>query len=333
MNTLNNKRLKILWVHSFNSKVESSGVFMKQLLSEITKSDGIKIDLFETGPINILTFIGLILKINRLSKKYDIIHSQYGSGCGFVSSFCKQRKLITLRGTDWYRYRTNNLTGKIKSYIIYKLTNNSLSRFDLIITVSERMSKEVREDFKSKQILTVPDGINLDKFSSIERNKAREKIGINGKNKIVLFSSVTDNNPVKRHQLSIEAFNEAKLLLPNLELLYMHNISHDLVPYYINSSDLILLTSTHEGWPNIIKEGLACNIPFVSTDVSDLRKISSKTSLCYICSDTPKEIASKMIESLLSPIKEDLRKHVMFMDMKKIAKKLVAIYQEHSHES
>jgi glycosyltransferase involved in cell wall biosynthesis len=45
------------------------------------------------------------------------------------------------------------------------------------------------------------------------------------------------------------------------------------VPEIIASSDLLLVTSLHEGFPNVVLEAMACGTAVVSTDYSDVRRI------------------------------------------------------------
>jgi glycosyltransferase involved in cell wall biosynthesis len=45
------------------------------------------------------------------------------------------------------------------------------------------------------------------------------------------------------------------------------------VPELIASSDLLLMTSVHEGFPNVVLEAMACGTAVVSTDYADVRRI------------------------------------------------------------
>jgi glycosyltransferase involved in cell wall biosynthesis len=45
------------------------------------------------------------------------------------------------------------------------------------------------------------------------------------------------------------------------------------VPEIIGSSDLLLVTSVREGFPNVVLEAMACGTTVVSTDYSDVRRI------------------------------------------------------------
>jgi teichuronic acid biosynthesis glycosyltransferase TuaC len=48
------------------------------------------------------------------------------------------------------------------------------------------------------------------------------------------------------------------------ELHHLRGIEYEQVPIWLNASDVLLVTSHHEGSPTIVKEALACNLPIVS---------------------------------------------------------------------
>ena len=54
------------------------------------------------------------------------------------------------------------------------------------------------------------------------------------------------------------------------EIHYLRGQPNSDVPIWINASDVLLMTSLHEGSPTIVKEALACNLPVVSVDVGDV---------------------------------------------------------------
>ena len=108
----------------------------------------------------------------------------------------------------------------------------------------------------------------------------------------------------------------------------MTGYEREKVPIVINACDVVLLTSTHEGWPNIIKEGLACNVPFVSTDVSDLNDIAVLSDNCVVTSSNYHDLSIALESVLDMSISLDLRKFVSHMDMDLVTQKIGGIYNK-----
>jgi glycosyltransferase involved in cell wall biosynthesis len=67
-----------------------------------------------------------------------------------------------------------------------------------------------------------------------------------------------------------------------------------MVPLWINASDVLLLTSFHEGSPTVVKEALACGVPVVSVDVGDVRERIQGVKGCYIATPDPNDLAAKL---------------------------------------
>lgn len=317
----NSEKIKIAWLHNFDiQRNPSSGVFMYQLFNSLQSIDtSNQIDLVNIGSINNpLSLIVKFFKYRKIFKDYNILHAQYGSGTGFFTSLFSNTKIISLRGSDWYYSPSRNIKEKFHIWLGCKLTRLSLRRFNRIIVMSERMKVDVNEQFSSLNIDVIPDGIDLNKFYP----KPKEQNSVFK----VLFSTVDKTNPVKRFDLAQKAFTIFNNKYPNSELVFMTGVPHDNVNNYLNSVDVILLTSTHEGWPNIIKEGLACNIPFVSTDVSDLKKIANNTKSCFICDENAESIAESLEMVLKNGGSEDLRLILGEFDIQFISRKLNDLY-------
>ena len=330
--------MKIAWVHSFDKKAnKNAGVFMFQLLEDISKK-GFIVDEFYTGKINLFSIIPVFFKLRRKLKNYDLIHAQYGSGCGLVVSFLKGPKILTLRGSDWYiSKKSNNIREYIHTRLSVYMTYFSIYRYEKVITMSKKMGNEFKNKFPQleSKVYTIMDGIDLMKFTPKNRFEERLKFfKTEDKSPWVLFSSVDDHNPLKRHYLAKKAFNIAKEKEPDLKLKFMNNIAHNDVPSFISCSNVIILTSTHEGWPNIIKEGLALNVPFVSSNVSDLKTIAVVEESCTVVDEEKDEFlfASKLADGILNAIKnenQDLRKHTKEMQIDCAIDHIINIYKNY----
>ena len=113
-----------------------------------------------------------------------------------------------------------------------------------------------------------------------------------------------------------------------IKLINPFPIEPELVPIYLNAADVLLLTSFSEGSPNIIKEALACNCPIVSTDVGDVKENFKETSGNLICSYEAESIAKKIEFLLKSDRRTNSRGKIEHLDRKKIAKKIIGLYNE-----
>ncbi len=317
------EKLKIAWIHNFSINIKNaSGVFMYQLYDNLKNKKEIEIELINIGTIlNPFIFALKYFKHRKAIKKFDIVHAQYGSGTGFFVSLLNHNKVLSLRGSDWYVSPYNSLKERLYYKLGNLLTKLSIKKFNQIIVMSERMKYEICKKYPKTKTIVIPDGLNLSKFYPIQ-NKSNEKYRI-------LFSSVTRGNKVKRYELAEAAYDIFHKRYPNSELVFMTDIPHSDVNMFINSCNVVLLTSTHEGWPNIIKEALACNIPFVSTDVSDLKKIANETDSCFICEPNEDSLAEGLEKAFLNNKKDPmLREIAKKFEIGKISERLVDLYKK-----
>ena len=290
---------------------------------------GVHVDLLYLGSIKYpLAFLRARKKVIKLSKKYDLIHAQFGSISALVTISTECPKLVSLRGSDWYRYREHFNAVSIHSVASTQITRRILKRFDCIIVMSNRMRKEVLSQVATKgNVVVLPTPIDLTKFVPRERGEARAALGSSYDNdRWVLFTTENSSNPIKRMQLAKRAIEIVNQTNGNVKLRIATGIPHSDMPIFVASCDMALCISTHEGWPNSIKEALACNLPFVATDVSDLAAIAASESSCQICRPNEQDLAKSIIHTLASP-RTNLRQYLTGMDMEASCKKLLSIYQ------
>jgi teichuronic acid biosynthesis glycosyltransferase TuaC len=321
--------MKILWTHNFNPDVKGSGNFMHQFANAMNKK-GVNIELYYLGNLsNPLQIIKAILYVRKESNKYDIVHAQYGSACALITAFCKAPKILTLRGSDWYLYpRLLSLPG-IRSLIGIIFTRISINYFNQIIVMSNRMRKDI-----SKKISIIPevnvltDPVDLNLFKPMSRYDARAKLGYKDDFTIwIIFVSHNTKNPIKRFSLAQTAVSLTQNGDSKINIKFLNEKAYSEMPYWIAGANLILSTSIYEGWPNCIKEALACNIPFVSTDVSDLQLIAEQEESCFVCDPSPAHI-SKSINRALNQNPKDLRRYVEHMNLDDSTSMLLDFYKK-----
>ncbi len=327
------KKFTVCWPHNFSPNILNGGHFVFSLLKEI-KNQGIMVDDIYLGnlknPKNILATIN---RMRQRAEPYTIMHAQYGSLCGLTSlAIPAQKKILTLRGSDWYGASHGKPIQILHGLMQKSFTRLTLNKYDRIIYSSERMlSESQKRNHINTKSSVLPSGINLHTFTPLDKNLARSRLNLKvlPNEYIICFPVMHTNNPIKRLFLAEEAVSKANKKY-KIKLITLTNIlNQDLRTWYC-ASDLILMTSIYEGWPNVIKEALACNIPFVSTDVSDLAIVANKTNSCFVSQANSDELAARIInciEHQTTTPREDLTWLAKQFSIKTIAKKLINIYK------
>ena len=321
--------MRVLWVHNFRPDNVAAGTWMFAL-AEAARRAGVDVDLHATAS---LRGAGRLLsarqRVTELSVEYDIAHAQFGSACGAATAGAQCRRVMSLRGTEMMGCDTGSWAYRLHGRASRWLTRASLAGCDRVLVMSHRMREELaRFHGRSRGVEVVPDGIDLTRFRPLDRRAARQQLGFGHDGRPwVLFASMRADNPVKRPQLARAAFDRAQLERTDLVLKTLHGVPHEQVPLWMNAANVLLVTSTREGWPNVVKEALACNVPFVSTDVSDLARIAEVEPGCVVASADASALADGLLHALDAPHSQSLWRHVEAMELERTALRLRSIYE------
>jgi glycosyltransferase involved in cell wall biosynthesis len=181
----------------------------------------------------------------------------------------------------------------------------------------------MRRDIGIKNAFVLPNGVNFNRFYPIPQMEAIKKLNFNPQKKHILFAA-NPSRQEKNYNLTKEAI---KLLQNNdLEVHFLENISNEDTIWYYCASDVVILSSTREGSPNVIKEAMACNRPIVATDVGDIKEIFGGIEGCYISDFEATDLAEKIKSALLFKGQTKGREQIEYLRSELIAKKLYGIY-------
>ena len=307
--------MNILFISSGNAKNGISPIIKNQ--GESLKNKNIKLDYFSIKGKGIFGYLNSIITLKKHLKKqkYDIFHAHY-SLSGFVAGLSGCRPLIvSLMGSDV----------KAKWYLKYIINFFEFFYWDTTIVKSIDMKNELNK-YKYR---VIPNGVNTEKFKPIDRNEALNFVGWKNNKKHILFAS--DPNRKEKNFKLLE--DSVKLINDDIEVHYLKNIANQDIPYYLNASNVVVLSSLWEGSPNIIKESMSCNCPIVSTAVGDVEWVLGNTNGCFISSFEILEFSSKIIKAIEYSIKHKKtngrdRIKNLHLDSVSISNKLINIYNK-----
>ena len=273
---------------------------------------GYDVDYYQITGKGFWGYFGNIPKIRRAIKKgkYDIIHAHYSYSAIATSLAGTHRMVVSLMGSDI-------LSSPLMLMIIRLFCR---FRWKSIIVKTDAMAARIR----SRKVMVLPNGVNTKLFRPSDKGEARKELGLPDR-KIVLFAA-DPSRTEKNYKLASDAFN--KLGREDTILLPVYDAPHHLMPFYMNASDVLLITSLYEGSVNTVKEALACNLKVVGTDVGDVWINITGLDGCFITSPDADEIAGKINEALESKTLTRGAERIieMGLDSATINQRLAALY-------
>lgn len=275
--------MKVLFVASGNGKLDKASSFIMSQYHSLEEA-GAEMEIFSVYGHGVWAYLSLVGKLRKVIKAFqpDIVHAHYSTS-GFLATLAALgvRYQKNVAG-ETKRVRPKIFVAILGSYAWGSRFRRWRTRFfirhiwDGALTKSQRTADEL-----DVQVPIVPNGVNLHQFAIEPQIEARLKLGMKDNIKYVMFIT-NPKRPEKNFPLAQQAFNIAKkqyldsndeklrMRGKHMELMVVQGLPHDQIVRYMCAGDIVLMTSTTEGSPNVIKEAMACNCPIVCTDVGDV---------------------------------------------------------------
>ena len=262
----------------------------------------------------------IFLKKNKINKSFSFLTRP-----GFISVltkwFNKKRTIIiSERSYSSNQYGSNNLKSWMNNFLIQKL----YPKADLIIANSNGNAQDLITNYNVPRykITTIYNPISLEAIFAIEPKK--DFFDTNYFNLV----SVGRLNRGKNHHLLIKSLEFFKLQKVRLYIFgdgilkdelektiqdlklenYVFLMGFESNIYkYLKAADLFVFSSNHEGFPNVILEAMACELPIVSTNCPSGPNEIFKVNTDYDFSDNvvtdygilvPRNNIKKMVEAI-----------------------------------
>lgn len=216
------------------------------------------------------------------------------------------------------------------------------------VGVSSTVTASVKKEYKLKDVLTIYNGIDTERYSKkTGRDRTENYVFIN----VARMSSVKNQILLlKAFKLAYQKNKKIKLLLvgdgpmrSELEEFINKDGLHGVVKMVgrcndvenqLKKADCFVLTSKYEGLPMSVLEAMSCGLPIVSTNVGGISDVVVDNHNGFLCSGDERMISSKMLEIAGSKEKQKaFSKNSLNMskkyDLKKMVKEYERLYENH----
>lgn len=305
-----------------------AGTFLKSQVDSLIAA-GIDVEVLhpKAGP-SPLRYASALIQIWRkaLSRRYDIIHGNYGLWCLLCRLQWSMPVLVSYWGDDILGTVTANGGYSSKGNTVVKISRKLCFWVNAVIVKSAQMKQAAGGP--QQKIFVIPNGVNFTQFHPVARTEARAALGWQPDKYYVLFSN-NPKIPVKNFALAQTAVEHVRKKGIDVELVVANGLPHETVMQYMNASNALILSSHAEGSPNVVKEAMACNVPVVATNVGDVADVIGSTAGCTVCTPNDSaEMAAGIEIALARTARTTGRQDIGYLDSAVIAQRVIAVYKK-----
>ncbi|HET9233932.1 MAG TPA: glycosyltransferase [Candidatus Eisenbacteria bacterium] len=261
------------------------------------------------------------------SGAFDLVHAHYGL-TGFVAAFQPLPLVVSFCGDDLLGTPDGRGGNTLKSRIGMRLSALAARRADGIICKSEGLRAALPRHRDRERARVIGNGVDTGRFSPGDRDQARARLGVSRDERLVLYPHDRTQWAVKRFDLARAAIENLGTRRPGVRLWEVSGVSPDAMPDYYRAADCLLLTSDHEGSPNVVKEALCSDLPVVSVDAGDVKRWMSLVPGCVMVERDASAIGEGLAQVLSGPGRVDGGPVRRVLSSEVVAGEIVALYNE-----
>jgi glycosyltransferase involved in cell wall biosynthesis len=305
-------------------------VFIKRQV-EFLRAAGVEVDVFyfdgERRPLRYAN-AWLRLHAHLTRRPYDLVHAQFGQN-GLIALPKRLPLVVTFRGSDLLGIIGTDGRNTWSGRLLQWISRHVARQADAVVVVAEPMKGSLPRGIDAA---VIPSGLDFELLRPHPRDDARRRLGLPVDRRLVLFAA-NPQVPRKRHWLARAAVERVRRTIP-ADLVVAWGVPHADIPVYMSACDALVLTSVHEGSPNVVKEALACDLPVVSVPVGDVPERLRGVEGCEVCADDrPETIAAALERVLRRGGRVAGRAAVQHLDERLLAQQMIQVYRRALHRA
>jgi teichuronic acid biosynthesis glycosyltransferase TuaC len=277
-------------------------------------------------------------------RDFDLIDAHYfypdGVAAVLLGLALGRPVVITARGSDLNIIARHSMP---RQWIGWAARNA-----DGLVAVSSGLKQRLVEfGIAAERVRVLRNGVDLALFRPYDREAARQALGFVRPTALAVGNLVA----LKRHNLIVEALTQ----LPELELVIVGDgperaaienlarergvadrvrllgrVPQDRLPEFYSAADLLVLVSTHEGWPNVLLESMACGTPVLVSAIPGITEIVASADAGRIVADVAPSRLAAAIGDLLAapPLRAATRGYAEQFDWQSTTEGQIALFRE-----
>lgn len=256
----------------------------------------------------------------------DVVHVMYGGVMSaVVTKAIRERPvLVSFCGSDLLGIDGGTVQ-TLSSRFGVRASKRAAARAAGIVVKSENLLHALPNGVDRSRVWLLPNGVDLHRFRPLDKAECLRRLRWDPSRNHVLFPA-DPSRPEKRFALAEASVAHLQQGGTDVELHALKDVPHGEVPTWLNAADAVLVTSTHEGSPNAVKEALACDVPVVSLDVGDVRARIEGIDGCFIADANPEDLAAKLRQVFEREVPFESRPQMQEISLERVAEKLREIY-------
>jgi len=314
------------------NETPSSGTFVQQQVNGL-REIGLKVKVVHVQRVSkgmaAYWDLGRSLRSALSEFQADLVHAMYGGVMADITVRKVQDRptVVSFCGSELLGEQLSSPIRRLAAQCGVLASHRAARKASGIVVKSNSLKEALPSSIDSNKVRVIPNGIDLKRFKPLDQKKCRELLGWHSDRFHVLFTN-NNHNPVKRPELAKAAVDAARHCGIPAEMHHLSGVVHRDVPIWLNASDVLLVTSVHEGSPNIVKEALACDLPIISVDVGDVRERIHAVAGCHLARPDASDLADKLCHVHVGSRRIAGRDQVAELSLESISRRLKQFYQD-----